>query len=71
MYITLTNNAENHRGNKISINTDLIATVHSKFVTKDDGTIENVTYVFCPPHGTWEVSEYLEDVVKQLNANTQ
>jgi hypothetical protein len=23
---------------------------------------------FCPPHGTWEVSESLEDVVKELNS---
>jgi hypothetical protein len=68
MYITLTNTAEQHRGNKIAINTDLIATLHSKFITNDTGVIENVTYIFCPPHGTWEVSEPLEEVVEQLNA---
>ena len=70
MYITLTNAAESHRGNKISINSDLIATIHSRFVTKEDGAIENVTYIFCPPHGTWEVQEYLEDIVEILNGNT-
>lgn len=68
MYITLTNTAEQHRGNKIAINTDLIATLHSKFITNDTGVIENVTYIFCPPHGTWEVSEPLEEVVEMLNA---
>ena len=68
MYITLTNTAEQHRGNKIAINTDLIATLHSKFITNDAGVIENVTYIFCPPHGTWEVSEPLEEVVGLLNA---
>ena len=67
MYITLTNAAEQHRGNKLSIRSDLIATLHSKFITNDNGVIENVTYIFCPPHGTWEVSEKLEDVVKILN----
>lgn len=71
MYITLTNSSENHRGDKISINRDLIATVHSKFVTTDNGVIENKTYIFCPPHGTWEVSEPLEDVVRILNDQCQ
>lgn len=68
MYITLTNTAEQHRGNKIAINADLIATLHSKFITNDNGVIENITYIFCPPHGTWEVSEPLEEVVSMLNA---
>jgi acetyltransferase-like isoleucine patch superfamily enzyme len=71
MYITLTNSSENHRGDKISINSDLIATVHSKFVTNDNGVIENKTYIFCPPHGTWEVSEALEDVIDILNKECQ
>lgn len=68
MYITLTNTAEQHRGNKIAINTNLIATAHSKFITNEDGVIENRTYIFCPPHGTWEVSETLEEVIGMLNA---
>ena len=67
MYITLTNAAEQHKGNKIAIRRDQIVSVHSKFVTQDTGVIENVTYVFCPPHGTWEVSEHMEDIVQQLN----
>lgn len=71
MYITLTNAAEAHRGSKIAINSDLIATIHSKFITRDDGVIENITYIFCPPHGTWEVSEHLEQVVRLLNDNNQ
>jgi hypothetical protein len=67
MYITLTNASEAHRGNKISINSDLIATVHSSLIKKEDGIIEYITYIFCPPHGTWEVSEKLDDVVDMLN----
>lgn len=69
MFITLTNAAVAHKGNKISINTDLIATVYQtqNLAKMEDGIIENVTYVFCPPHGTWEVEEQLEDVVSQLN----
>jgi hypothetical protein len=69
MFITLTNATVTHKGNKISINTDLIATVYQtqNLAKMADGIIENITYVFCPPHGTWEVEELLDDVVKQLN----
>lgn len=67
MYITLTNAAESHRGNKISINSELIATIHEGYVTRESGLSESVTYIFCPPHGTWEVTEPLVEVVKRLN----
>ena len=67
MYITLTNAAEAHKGQKVAINTDIILTINSTTVKREDGIIGNITYIFCPPHGTWEVEESLEDVVKQLN----
>lgn len=67
MYIILTNASPAHRGGKIAINTNLIATVHSALVVREDEIAEQVTFVFCPPHGTWEVSEPLEDVVRILN----
>jgi len=69
MFITLTNATEAHKGNKISINIDLIATVYNtaNLAKKQDGIIENVTYVFCPPHGTWEVEETVDEVVTELN----
>jgi hypothetical protein len=67
MYITLTNAAEVHRGNKIAINSDVVVTVYDSFVEKETGILENVTYIFCPPHGTWEVTESLETVVNLLN----
>jgi hypothetical protein len=68
MYITLTNATEAHKGNSIAINTSLIATVHDSLVTRENGVTERITYVFCPPHGTWEVSEPLEDLVTVLNS---
>lgn len=70
-FITLTNSAEAHRGNKISINTDIIITVHAHVATNADGSLEYKTMLYCPPHGTWEVSESLEDVVEQLNKLTK
>lgn len=67
MFITLTNAADLHRGNKIAIRKDMVATVYNSTVEKESGLLENVTYVFCPPHGTWEVTESLEKVVDQLS----
>jgi hypothetical protein len=67
MYITLTNAAPAHRGNKIAINTSLVATIHEATIQRDDGVLENITFVFCPPHGTWEVSENMQTVVETLN----
>lgn len=66
-FITLTNAAEAHRGNKISINTDIIVTVHTHVATNADGTLESKTLLFCPPHGNWEVVESIETVVEKLN----
>ena len=67
-FISLTNAATAHRGNRIAIAKELVITVHNALVTREDGLTELVTYVFCPPHGTWEVSETYEQVVELLNA---
>jgi hypothetical protein len=69
-FISLTNANVQHRGNRIAISTDLIVTVHNALVTREDGITEQVTYIFCPPHGTWEVSEPYEQVIELLNALT-
>jgi len=67
MYITLTNNSPAHKGQKLAIDSNLIATIHNSDIIRETGETENVTFVFCPPHGTWEVSESLEEVVRELN----
>jgi hypothetical protein len=67
MYIKLTNASPQHRGNNIAINSEHVVTVHSTVVTREEGTVETVTFVFCPPHGTWEVSESFDHVVSMLN----
>ena len=53
MFISLTNASDLHKGNKIAINIDLISTVFNtpNLAKKENGIIENITYVFCPPHG--------------------
>jgi hypothetical protein len=68
MYITLTNASALHTGAKIAININLIATVHTALIERDPDVWQNVTFIFCPPHGTWEVSESHEEVVTQLNS---
>ena len=69
MFISLTNASDAHKGNKIAINIDLISTVFNtpNLAKKENGIIENITYVFFFPHGTWEVQESLEEVVTELN----
>ena len=66
MHITLTNAASGHNGERIIINTDFILTIYTKPVTRDESTIEYVTYVYCPPHGTWEVRETVEQIEELL-----
>jgi hypothetical protein len=63
MFIELTNANPAYKGKKIAIRKDLIATVHRSTITRDDGPSEEVTYVFAPPHGTWEVEETFEQVM--------
>lgn len=71
MFIVLTNATPAHKGKLVSINSDCIVTVNSDEITRtEDSEPENVTFVFCPPHGTWEVSETLEEVVSKLNGKT-
>lgn len=65
MYLVLTNAADGHRGNQVAIRKDLVSVVHNSTEEKD-GIITNKTYVFCPPHGTWEVTETFKQVVEQL-----
>jgi hypothetical protein len=63
MFIELTNATPAHKGKKIAIRKDLIATVHRSTISRNEGTSEEVTYVFAPPHGTWEVGETFEQVM--------
>ena len=63
MLITLTNTSPALRGNPIVLNTDFIVSIFRTPVTRTDGVIDDVTYIHCPPHGTWEVQESVEDIV--------
>ena len=67
MFITFTNASEAHKGNKVAVRISEIVSVYNTTVTRESGILEDVTLVFAPPHGTWEVTEDLEDIVSELN----
>jgi len=68
MLLSLTNANPDHKGKIIVLNSECIVSIHQDVITRPSGTIEQVTFVNCPPHGTWEVSEtpkFIIDAVKQ------
>ena len=71
MYIKFTNASPQHRGTQLALHKDLVISVHSNLVTREDGLVEQVTFLHCPPHGTWEVSDSFDSVVAQLNNEQQ
>ncbi len=72
MFITLTNANPQNKGKKITLNADLIVSVWRGEVARaanEEGEIterEEVTLIFIPPHGTWEVEETHEQVLALL-----
>jgi uncharacterized cupin superfamily protein len=72
MFITLTNASAAHKGKKVTINTAQIVSIwrgDAPRATDEDGNVtekEEVTLVFVPPHGTWEVEETHEQVLALL-----
>ena len=67
MFVKLTNASPAHRGKKLLIKKDLIVTVHRQVGVREDGTVDEVTFIFAPPHGTWEVEEDLDEIELLLN----
>ena len=70
MYIKLTNATPAHKGTPLAIRKDLVVSVHHNTVTREDGSVEQVTFLHCPPHGTWEAEDSFDSVVSQLNNGT-
>ena len=70
MLITLTSSSPVLKGNPIVRNTDFIVSIFRTPVTRTDGVIDDVTYIHCPPHGTWEVQESVEEVVALIEKST-
>lgn len=66
LYLNLTNANPQYRDMPLAIRRDLVITVHANLTARDNGTVEMVTYIFAPPHGSWEVLETYEEVMNQL-----
>jgi hypothetical protein len=73
MFITLTNASPAYQGKKVTLNKSAIVSVwrgDAVRAAEEDGTVtetQEVTFVFVPPHGTWEVEETHEAVIALLN----
>jgi hypothetical protein len=68
MFVQLTNMSVQHRGKAIVINSTMIVSMMRASVVRDEatGSSETVTYVFIPPHGTWEVAETVEEILQLI-----
>jgi hypothetical protein len=66
MFIKLTNAHPSYRDQEIMLNTQMIVSIYRAEITRDSGLAETVTFVHCPPHGTWEVAETLAEVSECL-----
>ena len=67
MLIQLTNATQTRKGKPILINTDMIVSIFSENVIHS-GVEESVTFIHIPPHGTWEVTETVEEIVKLIKS---
>lgn len=67
MLIKLTNSSPSHKNRPVILNSDFIVSIHRNITTREDGSIEEVTFIHIPPHGTWEVAETVEEVLALIS----
>jgi hypothetical protein len=67
MFIKVTNASPAHKGKSLLLKADFILTVYEGTATRENDVTEEVTFVFSPEHGTWEVEDSVESVLQQLN----
>jgi hypothetical protein len=70
MFIKLTNANPMLKDSTVVINSDCIVSIFSVEISRDEtqpDVKENLTCVFCPPHGTWEVKETAEEIADLIN----
>jgi hypothetical protein len=66
MFIKLTNANPLHKGKSLLLKADIILTVFEGTATREDESTEEVTFIFSPDHGTWEVQDSADDVFRKL-----
>ena len=67
MHIKLTNANTELYGQPIVLNTEFILTAYETTTVSSTGEVVTITNIYCPPHGTWMVTESLTAVLKLLN----
>jgi len=65
MFLQLTNANPELSGIPLMLNSDHIVTAFEQ--TTNNVTVTNI---FCPPHGTWQVSESLSEIAGMLKDNS-
>jgi hypothetical protein len=71
MILKLTNAVPSHKNKLLLINTDFVVNIIENTVTREDQTIEIITSIFCPPHGSWEVTETPEQIYAMLTGSSK
>ena len=67
-FLSLTNANPKNAGEMLALRRNHIVSVFTTQVIREEGDEpEQVTCVFAPPYGTWEVKESYAEVFKQLN----
>lgn len=68
MFIKLTNASPQHRGNPVMLQSDVIVSIHEAIAQREGSDLlERVTFIFGPPHGTWEVTETVDEIFSMLD----
>lgn len=66
MFIKLTNASRDFQGAPIILNSHNVVSVFESTVEDADSDPRAVTFVHCPPHGTWQVSETVDEIADLL-----
>jgi hypothetical protein len=69
MFIKLTNANKDFFGKPILLRKEVIVTVYNNIRVNEDSSIEEVTFVFAPPHGEWQVQESVEQIHEMLSGD--
>jgi hypothetical protein len=65
-FVRLTNANPAHKGEEIALRKDIIISVREGTAVREDGVAETVTLLYASPHGTWEVVESMDEVLKAI-----
>lgn len=66
MFIKLTNASRDFQGDPIILNSNSVVSVFRSTIEDADSDPRTVTFVHCPPHGNWQVSETVDEIADLL-----